>query len=363
MMLARALPLACRVSLSGLLGLAAPIALASAGCSTRQAADYGVPTSQTPVRGDGATQPAALYEAWTTLYRSVDPASPLAYHGSSSSAGVEALKGDQADFAASDTPVDESKLGFPVVQVPTALVAVAVVYRLDGVTKPIELTAQQVSRLMQGETTDWRDFVAAGTDPAKIPKARVVLRSEASGTTRIFTDWLSSANPASGWQLGRTPQIPATVGSAPEMVASNDAVIQRVQQTNGALAFVSYAAARASKLQIAAIRNPDGTFVVPTLAAISAAALSVTDVRASLVNRPGADSYPIVSFTYAIARQADEDAARGRAVAHFLWWACHEGQRLAPGLGFATLPAEIVVQVETKLRGLRAGGEQAVRGM
>lgn len=356
MMRARDFALASRVSLA-MLAL-----LASAGCSTRQASDYGVPTSQTPVRGDGATQPAALYEAWTTLYRSVDPSSPLSYHGSSSSAGIEALKGEQADFAASDTPADVSKISFPIVQVPTALVAVAVVYRLDGATKPVELTPQMVTRLLQGELTDWRDFVAAGTEPAKIPKAHVVLRSEASGTTSIFTEWLSSANPASGWRLGKTNQIPASVGSSPEMV-TGDAVIQRVQQTNGAIAFVSYAAARASKLQIAAILNSDGSFVAPSLSAISAAALSVTDVNASLVNRPGADTYPIVSFTYAIARKSDEDPARGRAVAHFLWWACHEGQRLAPALGFATLPAEIVVRVETRLRELRAGGEPAVRGM
>lgn len=361
MMRARDLALALRARFA-MLAMLAPT-VATSGCSTRQASDYGVATSQTPVRGDGATQPAALYEAWTTLYRSVDPMSPLSYHGSSSSAGVEALKGEQADFAASDTPADASKLSFPILQVPTALVAVAVVYRLDGVTKPIELTSQQIARLLQGETTDWRDFVPAGTEPAKIPKAHVVLRSESSGTTSIFTEWLTGANPASGWRLGKTNQVPASVGSRPEMVTGNDAVIQRVQQTNGAIAFVSYAAARVSKLQIAAIRNPDGTFVAPSLPAISAAALSVTDVNASLVNRPGAATYPIVSFTYAIARKLDDDPARGRAVAHFLWWACHEGQRLAPALGFATLPAEIVVQVETRLRELRAGGEPAVRGM
>lgn len=331
-----------------------------AGCGAKRASDYGAATALTPVRGDGASQPAALYQAWSTLYRAIDPTTPATYRGSSSSAGVEAMKRGEVDFAASDSPIDEAKLGVAVVQVPTTLVAVAVVYRLDAAKAPLRLDADQIARLLQGELRDWRGFVPAG---AKAPEVRVFFRKESSGTTAIFTEFLKTRASAT-WRPGKTSTLaPEWLAPGAVAVASNEEIVAKVATTDGAFAFVGLATARSGRLSIAEVKNHDDAFVAPTLDAVSAAARGVSDLRASLVDRPGAATYPIVSFTYAIARKDDDDPLRGRAVARFLWWGVHEGQRLAPGLGFATLPPEIVVQVETKLRALRAGGEQAVRGM
>jgi phosphate transport system substrate-binding protein len=352
-------PLHARLPVLAAISIAAP--LATSGCGARKASDYGAATSQTPVRGDGASQPAALYDAWVTLYRIVDPTAPASYHGSSSSAGVEAMKKGTADFAASDAPVDEAKVGVAVVQIPTTLVAVAVVYRLDARREPLRLEPDAIAKLLQGQVRDWRDYVPASSTPA--PPVKLFFRKESSGTTAIFSDFLQSRATAA-WRIGKTSSL-ASEWLAPGAVAvaSNDELVAKVASTDGGLGFVGLATARAAHLSVAEVKNDAGAYVAPTLDAITAAAAGVTDLRATLVNRPGAATYPIVSFSYVVARKDDDDLARGRAVARFLWWGVHDGQRLGPALGFATLPPEIVVQAETLLRGLRAGGEPAVRGL
>jgi phosphate transport system substrate-binding protein len=245
------------------------------------------------------------------------------------------------------------------VHIPTTLGAVAMTYNLPALSpKSLRMSAEVLAAIFLGEITTWNDPKIATLNPdINLPAQAisVVHRSDGSGTTAVFTDYLSKVSPAWKDKVGKGTSISWPVGLGAK---GNEGVTGQVKTTAGAMGYVELAYALQSEMPVMALKNKAEKFVEPSIAGISAAAAGVAlpdDLRVSIVDAPGQDAYPISSFTYVLAYQDTADQARAEGLARFLWWAVHDGQKYGPALHYAPLPPEVVAKVEDKLRSLRSG--------
>jgi phosphate transport system substrate-binding protein len=315
------------------------------------------------LQGAGATFPFPLYSKWVSEYQKVDPRVRINYQSIGSGGGIRQITEKTVDFGASDAPMNAEELAkVPgIVHVPTTLGAVVVAYNLPGVTA-LELSADTVAGIFLGEIKSWDDKKLKALNPnAKLPKQPIAIayRSDGSGTTAVFTQYLAQVSPT--WKdkvgAGKSVKFPSGMGAK-----GNEGVSGQLKTTPGSIGYVELAYAKQTNLTYASLRNHAGKVVEPSLAAIAAAAASVSanmpdDLRVSIVDAPGPEAYPISAFTYVLVYQDQADATKGKALAQFLWWAVHEGQSLGGPLHYGALPAEVVSRVEAKLRGLRAAGQ------
>ena len=282
------------------------------------------------------------------------------YQSLGSGAGVNQISEGTVDFGASDGPMTDAELAKArhgqIIHIPTILGAVVATYNLPGVTQTLRLTPDVLADIFLGKITTWNDpRIAAENAGVNLPatKILVVHRSDGSGTTYVFTDYLSAVSPAWAAGPGRGKAVSWPVGLGGR---GNEGVAAQVQQTPGALGYVELAYAKQNRQPVAAIRNSSGKFVEPSIASITAAAAGVadtlsadTDYRISIVNAPGADAYPIASFTWILVYREQRDAVKGRKLVDFLRWAVTSGQQHAAALHYAPLPAGIVSGVQKKL--------------
>lgn len=326
--------------------------------------------SVVPVQGSGSTFAYPLYSKWIALYARHVPGVRLNYQSSGSGAGIRQITDRTIDFGATDTAMTDEQLakaGAPILHIPTALGAVAVVYNITAGPPQLKLTGPVLARIFAGEITDWADpaIVALNRD-APPPAGRIVVahRSDGSGTTAVFTRFLSESSP--GWKdkvgTGTAVAWPAGLGAK-----GNEGVTAQVKSSPGAVGYVELAYAEQNKLRVAALAGPAGTFVVPGPESVTAAAAALADripddLRVSLVNAPGDTSYPISSFTYALVYETQTDALKGRALADFLWWGVHEGQAAAVPLHYAPLPAALVPRIEARIRRMNHAGRPFIGG-
>jgi phosphate transport system substrate-binding protein len=315
------------------------------------------------MQGAGATFPYPLYSKWVAEYQKVDPRVRINYQSIGSGGGIRQISERTVDFGASDAPMNAEELAKTpgIVHIPTTLGAVVVAYNLPGVTG-LKLSPDAIAGIFLGEVKTWNDKKIASTNPGlKLPKDAITIayRSDGSGTTAVFTDYLSKVSAT--WKdkvgAGKSVKFPVGLGAK-----GNEGVAGQLKTTQGSLGYIELAYAKQTDIAYAAIQNRAGKVVEPALEAISAAAASVSttmpeDLRVSIVDAPGEAAYPISAFTYILVYQDQANAAKGKALAEFLWWAIHRGQSLAPALHYAPLPADVVAKVEAKLRGLRAAGE------
>ncbi|GEJ55833.1 phosphate ABC transporter substrate-binding protein PstS [Anaeromyxobacter diazotrophicus] len=312
------------------------------------------------ITGAGATFPFPLYSKWFSDYNKLKPELRFNYQSIGSGGGIQQITARTVDFGASDAPLTDEELAkAPGLQhVPTVLGAVVVTYQAP--VADLRLTPETLAALFLGEITRWNDPRLAKDNPgAKLPDVPVTIvhRSDGSGTTAIFTDYLAKVSPA--WKskvgAGKSVKWPAGLGAK-----GNEGVTGLVKQTPGALGYVELAYATQNKLAMASLKNHDGHFVRPSLAATSAAAAGVDvppDYRVSITDARGADAYPIASFTYLLVYRDQQDKAKGEALVHFLWWAVHDGQHTAPGLDYAPLPKPVVAQLEKTLASITVQGK------
>lgn len=313
------------------------------------------------VNGAGATFPAPLYTKWFAEYHRLHPELAFNYQAIGSGGGIQQITAGTVDFGASDAPMKDEQLAkLPdVVHVPTVLGAVVVTYNAPG-AKALKLTPETLAAIFLGKITRWNDPALAAVNPGeKLPDLAiaVVHRSDGSGTTYGFTDYLSKVSPEWKQRVGSGTSVrwPAGLGGK-----GNDGVAGLVKQTPGAIGYVELAYANQNKLALAELRNRDGAFVKPSLASTSAAAAGVAmpaDYRVSITDAAGKDAWPIASFTYLLVRKDQADAAKGEALVKFLWWATHEGQKDAPALEYAPLPKPVVAMVEKTLATLTVQGK------
>jgi phosphate transport system substrate-binding protein len=327
------------------------------GDSTRPSAASGGGTDLT---GAGASFPYPLYSKWTNEYLA-KTGERINYQPSGSGAGVKQLSEGTVDFGGSDGPMTDAELAAakhgPVLHIPTTLGAVVVTYNVPGVAQPLRMTPDVVADIFLRKITKWNDPRLAASNPGVTLPTRDILvahRSDGSGTTFIFTDYLSKVSPAwaAGPGKGKAVSWPAgTIGGK-----ANEGVAAQVQQTEGAVGYVELAYAAQNRLPAALIRNAAGNFVAPTIESITAAAAGVADTlsansdyRISIVNAPGANAYPISSFTWVLLYQNPPDAEKGRKLVDFLKWGLTEGQQYAASLHYAPLPQKIVDGAQQKL--------------
>jgi phosphate transport system substrate-binding protein len=321
------------------------------------------------LQGAGATFPYPLYSRWVAEYGKANPNIRINYQSIGSGGGIRQIIERTVDFGASDAPMTEDELAKApgkLIHIPTTLGAVVVGFNLEGVTD-LKLTPEVLTSIFLGEITKWDDPKLAEVNPgAKLPSQpiTVVYRSDGSGTTAVFTDYLAKVAP--GWKekvgAGKSVKFPAGLGAK-----GNEGVAGQLKTTPGAIGYVELAYAKQTGIRYAALRNKAGQIVQPELAAISAAAAGALagmpeDLRVSIVDPAGDTAYPVAAFTYILVYEEQADAAKGKALADFLWWAIHDGQRFGPDLHYAPLPAEVVGKVEGKLKMLKAGGQPLISG-
>jgi phosphate transport system substrate-binding protein len=328
------------------------------------------PAKNIDLQGAGATFPFPLYSKWVAEYQKVDPSVRINYQSIGSGGGIRQIIERTVDFGATDAPMKEdeqSKAPGKILHIPTTVGAVVVGFNLADVTQ-LKLSPQVVAGLFLGQIKKWNDPKIAKLNPGvKLPAEDVTVayRSDGSGTTAVFTEYLSKVSPAWKEKVGAGKSVSFPVGLGAK---GNEGVAGQLKTTPGTIGYVELAYAKQTNIPFATIQNSAGKFVEPTLESISAAAAGAMaampdDLRVSIVDAAGDVTYPIASFTYILLYEEQADPVRGKALAEFLWWAIHDGQKFGGPLDYAPLPAEMVTKVETKLKSLRAGGQQLLAGL
>jgi phosphate transport system substrate-binding protein len=312
------------------------------------------------ITGAGATFPYPLYSKWFSEYNRLHPDLRFNYQSIGSGGGIQQVIKGTVDFGASDALMtsEEAAQAPDVIQIPTVLGSVAVVYNLPQ--KDLKLGPETLSGIFLGRITKWNDPAIAKENPgAALPDSAVAVihRSDGSGTTAIFTDYLAKISPEwkSAVGAGKSVKWPAGLGAK-----GNEGVTGLVKQTPGAIGYVELAYADQNKLSRAALRNRQNVYVQPTIESTAEAAADVTipdDFRVSIVDPPGKGAYPIASFTYLLVHKNQPDKEKGEALVRFLWWAVHQGQAMAAPLGYGPLPRNVVGKIETTLRRLTVQGK------
>lgn len=304
--------------------------------------------------GAGATFPYPIYSKWFFEYDQSHDVQ-INYQSIGSGGGIRQLSEGTVDFGASDAPMSEeemSRAGGHVLHFPTVIGAVAVTYNLPGVDQGLRFTPDVLVDVFMGRITKWNDPRIAALNPgAQLPTTDVLVvhRSDGSGTTFIFTDYLSSVSETWRNGPGRGKDVNWPVGLGGK---GNEGVAGQIKQTPGSIGYVELAYAHQNDLPVAALRNQAGNYVKPSLEGATAAAAGVaeslpadTDFRISIVNAPGSEAYPISSFTWLLVYQRMDDANAAEPLIDFIRWALTEGQDDAASLDYAPLP-ENMVQLE-----------------
>jgi phosphate transport system substrate-binding protein len=313
------------------------------------------------INGAGATFPFPIYSKWFSDYNKAHPEIQINYQSIGSGGGIKQITERTVDFGASDAPMSDEELAKApgLAHLPTVMGAVVVIYNLPGITT-LKLAPETLSDIFLGKIARWNDpAIAKDNAGMKLPDLAVAVahRSDGSGTTYTFTDYLASAVPAwkAGPGKGKSVSWPAGLGGK-----GNEGVTGLVKQNEGGIGYVELAYANQNKLPSAELRNAAGQWVKPTLEAVSAAAAEAQipdDFRVSIVNQPGKAAWPISTFTYLLVWKDAPDATKGDALLKFVWWAEHDGQKLAPSLDYAPLPKPVVAKVEAALKKMTVAGK------
>jgi phosphate transport system substrate-binding protein len=314
------------------------------------------------INGAGATFPFPIYSKWFSEYNKLHPDIRINYQSIGSGGGVKQIIEKTVDFGASDAPLSDAELAkAPNLQhIPTVLGADVVITNLPGVTTALRFAPETLAGIFLGKITSWNDPAIARDNPGlKFPDLAisVVHRSDGSGTTYVWTDYLSKVS--SEWKAGpgtgKSVNWPVGLGGK-----GNEGVTGTVKQTEGAIGYVELAYANQNKLVPAGIKNREGAWVKPTIESVSLAAARLEmpdDYRVSITDGPGKEAYPIASFTYLLVYRDQKDPAKGDALLKFMWWAVHDGQKDAAALDYAPLPKPVVSKVETTLKGMTVNGK------
>ena len=306
------------------------------------------------INGAGATFPYPIYSKWFDVYAKENPGIKFNYQSIGSGGGIRMLSNRTVDVGASDAPMTDQQLADAsgkILHFPSVMGAVVIAYNLPGFTGTLRLTGPVIADIFSAKITKWDDDKIKALNPgAAIPSQDIVVchRSDGSGTSYIFTDYLSKVSSAWASDPGKGTAVKWPVGLGGK---GNEGVTALVQQTPGAIGYIELIYALNNKIPFAQLQNKAGNWVDASLAGVTAAAASsadqmAADFRVSITNAPGADAYPISSFTWLLVYQKQTNKDVGEQIKKFLSWAMTQGQTLAPDLKYAPLPAA-VVQKET----------------
>jgi phosphate transport system substrate-binding protein len=308
--------------------------------------------------GAGATFPAPLYTKWFDAY-SKETGVRINYQSIGSGGGIRQFVEGTVDFGATDGPMTDEQIAAVkgnVLHIPTVLGAVSVTYNLPSIGKTeLNFDGALLADIFLGRLTRWNDSRIAGLNPGvALPGEDIIVvhRSDGSGTTFIFTDFLSGVSPNWSRQVGRATSVNWPIGLGGK---GNEGVTQQVKQTEGAIGYVELIYAISNGLPYAWIKNSESVFVEPSLKSVSAAAAGArlgpeTDFRVSITNASGKDSYPISSFTWLLLRRENPDSVKARLLRNFLRWMLEpQAQRMAADLHYAPLPVPVIELVQKRI--------------
>jgi phosphate transport system substrate-binding protein len=320
----------------------------------------GSAAAQLQLNGAGATFPYPMYSKWFNLYIQVDPQSRFNYQSIGSGGGIKQITEETVDFGASDGPMSDEQLHAApghIMHFPTVMGAVVLTYNAEGVGKALKLAPEAIAGIFLGKITKWNDAAIAATNPGvSLPPRDIVVihRSDGSGTSYIFTDYLSKVSREWNDKVGKGTSVswPAGLGGK-----GNEGVTGLVKQTPFSIGYVELIYAQQNEMPFADVKNTAGRFITPSLESVTAAASAVADkmpadFRVSITNAPGADAYPISGMTWLLVYQKQKDVTKGRALVRFLDWMMHDGQQYAAALHYAQLPTQVVAKEAVALQGV-----------
>jgi phosphate transport system substrate-binding protein len=310
----------------------------------------GIARSALLINGAGATFPYPIYSKWFDEYTKIDSSVHFNYQSIGSGGGITMLRNQTVDFGASDAPMTDDQLRQspgPILHFPSVMGAVVLAYNLSDVKQKIHLTGPVISDIFMGEVVKWSDPKIAQLNPGvNLPDDPIVTchRSDGSGTSYIFSDYLTKVSPAWAKQVGKGTSLKWPVGLGAK---GNEGVTGLVQQTPGAIGYVELIYALKNNIPFATVKNRDGNWIEASLGGVTAAAAGTAnnmpaDFRVSITDAPGADSYPISSFTWLLIYKNETDKVKGQAIVKFLKWCLTDGQKFAPALDYAPLPQAVV---------------------
>ncbi len=308
--------------------------------------------AQTTLNGAGATFPYPMYSKWFSEYHKLHPDIQINYQSIGSGGGIRQVINGTVDFGASDGPMTDEMLKeakTKILHMPTVLGADVPAYNIPGVSTQLNFTAEALAGIFLGKITKWNDKTLTSANPGvNLPDRDIIVvhRSDGSGTTYIWTDYLSKISSEWQSQVGRGTSVKWPIGLGGK---GNEGVAGSIRQLQGSIGYVELIYAVQNNINYGSVKNAAGNFVKASLESVTAAAASApkmpADFRVSITNAPGKDAYPISSFTWLLIPEQSKDAAKGKILADFLNWMVTDGQKMTAALSYAPLP-ESVVQKE-----------------
>jgi phosphate transport system substrate-binding protein len=309
------------------------------------------------LNGAGATFPYPIYSKWFSEFQKAHPSVRINYQSIGSGGGIRQLQAGTVDFGASDMPLNDqqlSELKKSIIQFPTVLGSVVPAYNVSGVSGEIKFTPEALAGIYLGKITKWSDKTLADANPGmKLPDKPIVVvhRSDGSGTTFVWTDYLSKISPEWKSQAGSNTSVKWPVGLGGK---GNEGVAGLVRQMDGAIGYVELVYALQNKISFGPVKNAAGTFVKASLQSTTAAAASVkempADFRVSITNADGKDAYPISSFTYLLIPTEWQDAQKRKAMTDFLSWMLETGESMVQQLDYAPLPKSLIEKERARIK-------------
>lgn len=343
------------------------LVLLLAACGGSTSTGSGTPTATCPstksLNGAGSTFDGPLFSKLFTVYSGVQCGANVNYQLIGSGAGINDLLNNLVDFGATDAPMTNTQLAQsthgPVIHIPITLGAVSMSYNLTGIPGHLKFTGPVIADVYLGKVTKWNDPEIAKLNPGvNLPNEAITVihRSDGSGTTSIFTHYLSAISPEWASKVGASTTVNWPVGVGGK---GNPGVAAAIKSTPGAFGYVELAYVVANNFPYSVVQNAAGNYVAPSLEGAKQDASNVTtipsDLRFYIVNAPGANSYPISGFSWVIVYQHQSNADKGQALANMLWWMTHTGQSYSSALTYVPLPSGIVSKDEAQIKSMTCG--------
>ena len=316
---------------------------------------------QTTLNGAGATFPYPMYSKWFSEYHKIHSDIQINYQSIGSGGGIRQVTEGTVDFGASDMPMTDdqlkeaqTKLKTTVLNIPTVLGAVVPAYNIPGVTAELKFTPDVLAGIFLGRISNWNDPAISAISPGvKFPNQEIIVvhRSDGSGTTFVWTDYLSKVSPDWKAQVGSGTSVKWPKGMGGK---GNEGVAGLIRQLPGSLGYVELIYAVQNNILYGSVRNSAGIFLKASLEGVTAAAASApkmpADFRVSITNAPGKDAYPISTFTWLLIPKQSKDAAKGKILADFLNWMANDGQKMTTALSYAPLPENVAAKVKETIK-------------
>ena len=315
---------------------------------------------QTTLNGAGATFPYPIYSKWFSEYHKLHPDVQINYQPIGSGGGIRQVTAGTVDFGASDMPMTDKQLQdakTKILNLPTVLGAVVPAYNIPGVTGEVKFTPDILAGIFLGRIGKWNDQAITAANPGvNLPDKEIIVvhRSDGSGTSFIWTDYLSKVSPDWKSQVGSDTSVKWPIGMGGK---GNEGVSGMIRQLPGSIGYIELIYALQNNIPFGSVRNSSGAFVKASLASVTAAAASSpkmpADFRVSITNSPGKDAYPISSFTWLLIPEQSKNPANGKILADFLSWMLTEGQTMTSALSYAPLPENVVAKVKETIKQVR----------